>query len=514
MRLGLGLFTAACSVALFHCSSLPDTCQGAACGVAPDGSMSEGGTDSGADVAQPPAGCDPAADPKDAPKCVVSDFGVFVDATTGSDGNAGTQDSPVKSISAALGKLGGKPRVYICEGTYAEHVKITSAVSVYGGFACGSWSYSGTKAKIAPTDKGLALEIRGVSAAVALSDLEVTAKDASEPGESSVAAFVVSATKVTFRRTSLTAGKGVAGTDDTDPGAFAPLNAPDGTAGSAAVNPGGQTPNPLCTTSIGGAGGKDGTPNGAAGVVAVVPVYPVGYTGAGGPGGVSCFAGDGSYGVAGTPGAGASTLGTLDASGWKGADGAPGGTGGNGQGGGGGGQKVVGGGGVGGSGGPGGCGGAGGAKGAGGGSSIALLVFQSSVALEQSTLVANDAGRGGNAAKGQKGQLNQTNTAAPSSAGAACAGGIGGIGGSGGGGGGGAGGLSVGLLYNGTAPTIDGASKTAADTLSSVTVGAKGTAGSKGLGGDAAQISAPASRPGTDGTDGAAGQAKAVMSAP
>jgi hypothetical protein len=78
------------------------------------------GNDSGADVVQPPAGCDPAADPKDAPKCVVSELGVFVDAAGGADSNPGTKGTPVKSITAALTKLGGKARVYVCEGTYPE----------------------------------------------------------------------------------------------------------------------------------------------------------------------------------------------------------------------------------------------------------------------------------------------------------------------------------------------------------------------------------------------------------
>jgi hypothetical protein len=469
--------------------------------------------DAGADVVAPPAGCDASAEPKDAPKCVVNDYGVFVDATGGSDTNPGTKELPVKSITAALGKVAGKPRVYVCEGTYAEHVKLASAVSLYGGFACGSWSYSGTKAKVAPTDKGLAIEVRGATAAVVLSDLDVTAKDATDPGESSVAVFVVSSVKATLRRTLLTAGKGVDGTDGAAAAAFAPASAPDGTAGSAAGNPGAATPNPLCPTSIGGAGGNNATANGGAGVVAVAPVYPAGNSGMGGTGGGNCAVGlgtDGSYGVAGAPGAGASGLGTLDATGWKGADGAPGGAGGNGQGGGGGAQRV--GGGVGGSGGPGGCGGAGGAHGSAGGSSVALLVFQSAVALEQATLVAKDAGRGGNAAKGQMAQL--AGNKGLSSGANACDGGYGGIGGSGGGGGGGAGGLSAGILYKGTAPTVDGASTTSADTLSSVTLGAKGTAGTKGLGGDAAQTGAPVSNPGQNGSDGASGDAKAVVSAP
>lgn len=512
MRICLGLFAAAGAVLLAHCSSFPDTCRGDACGSSPEGSTDAPTLDGGADVMQPPAGCDPSADPKDAPKCVVSDFGVFVDAAGGSDANAGTKDSPVKTITAALGKLAGKSRVYVCEGTYDEHVKLTSAVSLYAGFACTSWSYSGIKAKLAPSTAGLALEVRGAAAALVVADLDLFAIDATARGESSIAAFVVSSAKVTLRRVAATAGKAQDGLDATAPAAFAPANAPDGTPGAAG---GAQTPNPACATSIGGAGGKDGATNGGAGQVAIAPVFPVGNTGAGGTGGAACGAGgtatNGSYGIAGTPGAGAATSGTLDATGWKGNDGAPGGAGGNGQGGGGGAQIFVGG--VGGSGGPGGCGGAGGPKGTAGGSSIALLVFESSVALEQTALTAKDAGRGGNGAKGQKAQLGSLAQASGNGANA-CAGGYGGIGGSGGGGGGGAGGLSAGILYKGTAPTVDGATHPAADTLPAFTLGQKGAGGAKGPGGDAAQTSAPASRPGQDGTPGAEGSAKAILSAP
>ena len=55
MRLVLGLLAASCSVVLFHCSSLPEPCRGAECGVSPDGSSSggEGGVDAGGDVVIP-----------------------------------------------------------------------------------------------------------------------------------------------------------------------------------------------------------------------------------------------------------------------------------------------------------------------------------------------------------------------------------------------------------------------------------------------------------------------------
>ena len=93
----------------------------------------------------------------------------------------------------------------------------------------------------------------------------------------------------------------------------------------------------------------------------------------------------------------------------------------------------------------------------------------------------------------------------------ACAGGIGGRGG---GGGGGAGGLSAGLLYKGTPPSLDGASTPAADQHPGITIGEKGLPGMKGLGGEAAQTTAPVSKPGADGSPGADGDARAVLAAP
>ncbi len=101
------------------------------------------------------------AEPKDAPKCVSDDVGVFVDST-GSDDNPGTKSSPVKSLAVGIAKLGARGRVYICEGTYAESVKLTSGVSLYGGFACGQWTYKVSASRqcdgmlVTQTDGGLA----------------------------------------------------------------------------------------------------------------------------------------------------------------------------------------------------------------------------------------------------------------------------------------------------------------------------------------------------------------------
>lgn len=464
------------------------------------------------DGAPIPPNCDPAADVKDAPGCVVDSFGVFVDAANGADESPGTKAAPKKTIKGALSGLGGKARIFLCgAASFSETVTMTSAsaASIYGGFACSTWAYDASKAKLAPNAAGYALHVDGTTDAIVLSDVEIEAKDADGPGASSIAVFLSRASKVTLRRVAVTAGNAQPGTDATSLPDFAPANAPDGNGGAAG---GMQKPNPSCPSSIGGAGGKDATPSGMAGEVAANPVYPAGYTGAGGPAGVSCFALDGSYGVAGTPGAGATTLGTLDATGWKGSDGAAGGSGGNGQGGGGGGQKAEGG--VGGGGGPGGCGGAGGGNGSAGGSSIAVLAFESTLALEQSSLTAKNAGRGGNGAMGQKAQLGNVGIATADSPAKACPGGIGGVGGSGGGGGGGAGGLSAGILYKGNAPSFDGTSTPSAETLGSVALGEKGASGNKGLGGAAASTSAPVSRAGLDGTDGPPGQAMAVLNVP
>jgi hypothetical protein len=415
----------------------------------------------GADVVQPPAGCDAAAEPKDAPKCVVSEYGVFVDAS-GADTNAGTKDAPVKTIGAALGKLAGKTRVYVCEGTYAEHVKLTSAVAIYGGFACGTWSYTGNKPKVAPADVGYAIEIAGVNDATVIEDVSFTAAAGTAASTSSVAAFVNASAKVTLRRVELVAGKGFAGT--------APAKAADGalmtstpTAGTLNGNAGGATNGglaQLCTcvgagTSKGGGGGNlnsDGSP----GETAQASPSPMTATGlgstlaecAGGQGGRP-----GSNAPNATPGADAKKLGTLTDSGWTPEPGTIGTAGTAGQGGGGGGGSAGGGGG----GACGGCGGSAGQPGAGGGASIALLTLASPVALTQCTLTASDAGTGATGGIGGDGIAGGTKGAF---GGAACSGGNGGKGGNGGAGGGGAGGISIGVLYKGPKPTVDATIKT------------------------------------------------------
>ena len=444
-----------------------------------------GPTDGGGDVAviegggdaTPDApGCDLGKEPKDAPLCVSDAVGVFVSAM-GDDMNPGTKASPVKTLGKALTIVGSKPRVYVCEGTYAESVDLTKPVSIYGGFKCADWSYSGAKPTVASSKP---LHVANVSGAT-LADLAFTANDAQANGESSIAAFVDSST-LTFLRCALSAGVAKDGTNGATGSNYTAVAQSDvSIKGNNASGITGGAPHvcSLCTdskNSVGGAGGsgggapvdgQDGQPN----LMGMAPNDGKGGTKDTGSG---CANGHkGATGDAGAPAPAPATSGTLDASGWKPASGTAGTNGGPAQGAGGGGGGIDGtnmsGGG--GGGGCGGCGGAAGTGGSGGGASLALVSLSSTLTLTACSLTTKASGKGGTGAAGQSGQLGGFGglQAAPG-----CPGGQGGQGGLGGGGAGGAGGLSVAILYKGTKPASD------AMTLGSVMLGAKGTGGTGG----------------------------------
>lgn len=470
--LGFALLFPACGVESKSICDAPLTC---------DEPATEGGIEGGADVMQPPAGCDPAADPKDAPKCVVSDFGVFVDATNGADASPGTKEQPVKTIGGALGKLGNKSRVYICEGTYAEHLKVTRAVTLYGGFACGAWSYSGAKPRVHPTD-GASPALDVAASNVTLSDLEFVGADLGAPN--SVAVRAVDSSALLFLRTKLegrAGADGQAGTRADFAGlpSQSDLNGIDANAGAAGGERSVNCPGPATTKGgKGGASGFDGdpgTPTLAGGAGGTVSQCQMSNTG-GQPG---------SPGTTPSAAAGAQTTGVLMDTDWAPQTGVPGSNGGPGQGGGGGAGL---GGGFGGGGGAGGCGGAGGGAGKGGGASIALLSIRSVITLRASEVSTGKAGPGGTGKAGQQGQ--QIFGAGGNKFGLGCGGGNGGKGGDGGAGGGGAGGISVAVLYKGAKPIMDSTQVTAGD------FGAKGTGGTPGA---------------NDGVDGKKGEALEIQ---
>jgi hypothetical protein len=413
--------------------------------------------------------------------CIVSEaFGVFVSpAASSSDSNAATQLSPVKTIGKAmqLAKAAGK-RVYACgnAGTYTENLVVAAAVdgvSVYAGLDCttapSQWAYNAAdKGTLAPPS-GYALQIQGLATGVTFEDFAFAAAAATGAGASSIAVFAASSSGVVLRRCGVQAGAGVTGQAGTQP---APFSAAAATGNAGTLTAGGAaTPNPACTTSVGGAGGapgasgndgSDGQPGSSNKGTAMGCV--------GGSNG-----GAGTVGGAGASSAGAATWATFAAGGWSPTSGQTGQTGSVGQGGGGGGSPDLTGGG--GAGGAGGCGGAGGGGGGGGGSSIAVLLFDTSADLESCTLTTTNAGGGGAGAQGQTGQTGGTHG---SQFGNACLGGKGGVGGNGGQGGGGAGGLSAGVVWTGTAPTINGTSTPSATTLAGVTLGTAGAAGTGG----------------------------------
>jgi hypothetical protein len=466
--------------------------------------------------------CDSSKTPHQDPCVISSLYGVFV-SPGGDDGQPGTPAQPVKTFHHAIDVASKKGlRVYVCAGSFAEHVLLTATLgdglSFYGGIDCPSATYGPqNKAVVAPTT-GLALDLEGLVVGASFEDIEFDGPDAdpNSSGGSSIAAFVQTSTNVTLNRVTLSAGNaadgagGVSGGSTGDPSNLLPATMLTG--GAALDASGAASQNCVCpdgtTSSTGGQGSAStgfldgGHPPGAG-----LPSYG-GDAGAGDPGtdGLSCGMGGTAQNGADAPPAASrapgTSWGTLSLAGWAPTSGTPGSNGLPGQGGGGGGNGTLGTG-AGGGGACGGCGGAGGKQGLGGGSSIALLSFKSGVALAECILTAHNAGSGGAGGNGESGQAGGS-AGMPFGLGATagCAGGAGGTGSGGNGGQGGAGGLSLGIGYSGTPPTFDGVAIEAGATSSSITTGTAGAGGFKGAAGPA-----PAPMLGLSGADGANGPA-------
>ncbi len=432
--------------------------------------------------------CLPDTDTPASDACVVSEaFGVFA-SPGGSDGTGtGTQLSPYATLGKAMdvAKGSGK-RVYACgsAGNYGENLVVGTArdgVSVYGGLDCtspGAWSYGASKVATVAPSSGIALSVSGLVTGVTFTDMGFQAPDApatapaSGAGASSIAVVVSDSAGVVFTRGTIKGGHGQPGAA----GTLAPYsNFPTASDlhGNSGTDSAGGLAKPASCPGVASAtatsGGKGGDPPSGSGD----PGQPdLSDAGTGGPGGGTCSNGnDGFSGIAGSDGAGASTLGTLSGTTWLSSGGTSGSAGGPGQGGSGGGAQAGGGGG---GGGAGGCGGAGAGHGSGGGGSVALLAVNSTaLSLNGVQLIAGTAGAGGPGGAGQPGQSPGGVRGVATGAGG-CNGGNGGAGGNGGGGGGGAGGPSVGVLYSGTAPTLDSA------TMSSFQAGIPGAGGEGG----------------------------------
>jgi hypothetical protein len=428
-------------------------------GPATDDGSSDGGGDETIADAQPdtaPPGCDTAKDPKDSLPCVADKFGLFVDASKPS-GGTGAKASPFNSIGAALtaAATATQKRIYVCEGNYPEAVNVTSAISIYGGWKCADWSYSGTQAKVVPTAVGYALSVANVAGATQIEDLEFDAQPGNAAARASIAAFVNTSPSLTLSRVTLVAGAGLAGASGAAGTTGTPVSGDlNGNPGSG-NNAGGEK-TCACTTggtSTGAKGGAGGAVPGDGDTGKVVQGTPMPSTATGaGQLAADCLAGTNSArpGSNLTPAANAAggTGGSLDATGFHGGDGTVGTNGLPGQGGGGGGGQATG---AGGGGACGGCGGGGGGLGSAGGASIALATVNSPVKLIGCVLTAGTGGLGGSGALGANGATGGIRGAG---AGNGCNGAAGGTGGTGGAGGGGTGGHSLGVLYTGAAPTL------------------------------------------------------------
>ena len=413
---------------------------------------------------------------------------IFV-APDGDDAAAGTMAAPKRTIDAAVAVAASylPPReVYAAAGVYDEGagVSLRSGVGIYGGYVDGHWNLRGTSAMTVIHGAPEAAIADGATG-VTLQLLSLSGRQATGPGadRSVYGLRAIDGSQVTLQNVRITAAGGRAGSPGQDgySGRSGPADAsaPAGEDGatapleSAACARGGHggagQGAPGYMGGSGGDGGNCARRDGAegepgTGVSSIPAKGGVGGTALGTDQGGSGLDGQpGSPGAAGAPGTGGA--GDFDAASatWSGESGTYGSGGAAGAGGGGGGGGAAwtctcsstaylgaGGGG----GGAGGLGGTGGGGGSGGGGSFAVYLWNSSIAVSASTLVAGDGGAGGPGGTGGDGGSGGAGGRGGLSAlpgyGAGGAGGDGGSGGDGGTGGGGAGGPSIGIFRGGT----------------------------------------------------------------
>ena len=397
---------------------------------------------------------------------------VFV-STHGNARNDGlTPAHPVNSVARALlvANALSRTQILVANGSYggiSSTQELLSGVGIYGGYSDDFLTRADTHATV-EADGIVAFDANNLSAATVIDRINITANPSSSMSTATIAITVQnSGPNLTIRNSVITAGVGTAGANGLTGG---------GGGNGASGGPG--------SGNSGGGGGAPGGGNGASGLTQNPGPQggmgaPNGASYGGNPGngsgtsGLGCGDGDpqpggmgssGGMGRAGTEGTGGDGTGAVSATSWTphaGAAGSPGGTGGGGGGGGAGGGEDcldpilgavciscgtgMGGGG----GGGGGYGGNGGSGGQGGGASIAILITNSNVQIENvsfHTMGGGDGGNGGagggggSGGPGGNGAVTGSNTA-----GSGGGGGNGGGGGAGGCGGGGGGGPSVGI---------------------------------------------------------------------
>ena len=504
-RIGLGfaalfLATAACSNSIFVS---PDAGDGDDGGVVPvhGGGDGDAGSDAASPVdAAPPPNCDTSKLPTD-DACVVNDAeGIFVSSSMGSASGNGSKASPLASLDAAIAMAKTvNRRVYACAETYGEQIHILDGVSIFGYFACQSaWSVDTSKhAKVSAPASPAAIATN-VTTPTRVEAVDLNAPDFTTNSQSSIALMAVGSPALTFKSATIHAGTGGAGANGTngiqltDTGSKNGTNArgfdvctgaighcitpiPESIAGGANSCSGeaGHDPGP------GGAGGWDGKflsefsqfnqafewfVNGQD----ATSGFPTIGTSQTTQGGVtsSSVPTNGAAGANGTDGASAGAFGTLGPNGYSAADGAAGSDGAPGQGGGGAaGQAITdtmawaglnvnqgkgARGEAGASGGAGGCPGLAATAGKGGGASIAVVAIGSAFTLDTIVIETSMGGAGGAAGVSSTNTTGGTGGSPVQYTVHAANGGDGGFAGVSGNGGGGP---SIGIAYQGTAPT-------------------------------------------------------------
>ena len=394
---------------------------------------------------------------------------IFV-SPLGNDQNTGTRLSPLQTVVQGIARAataGGGTDVYIMNGTYEGSYALSSGVSLYGGYAAGTWmrdpdTYPTTL--IGPTNM-FGLYGSQVSD-ITIDGLRIqTPPEFISTGQSAYGIFLSQSQDIRITNNRISSGEagpgsggqfgfpGVPGLRGGD-GGNASCPATGGASGL-----GGQTGQPSAGSQlgfVGGAGGLGGV--GGVGNQGQWGAGPnPGTPGAGGQIGAN-GAENGQPGGAGAPGtngengAAAGSFGTIAVSGYLGARGADGtsGTPGSGGSGGGAGAGGTGAGGGGGGGGASGGGGNLGQGGHGGGGSFGIFALNSTgIIVRNNTIITGKGGIGGLGGHGGNGAIGGL----PGIGGAGCnggasggMGGAGGIGGDGGHGGGGGGGPSIGIF--------------------------------------------------------------------
>jgi hypothetical protein len=423
---------------------------------------------------------------------------IFV-SSIGDDRNRGqTPDNPVESISVglALAALAGRSSVLISADAYAgTQLNVPSGVSMYGGYSTNFRNRDDTLTQYAATSN-VALRISGATSRINIDRVRLTTPNQGTNGWTAAMTVINSGGNVFVTNSDIEAGdggNGVAGGsggNGSDGGNGA--NSTGQTGGSGGFTPGGGGPGGGGGTGrylLSGSSGNNGASNSSS----------RGFGGAGGNDGLGCGDGDAETGGnggnatnagGGSNGGGGNNTGGVSGVVWSrsnGLGGSIGGVGGSGGGGGaGGGEECLevcffgscicegfcGTGRGGGGGGGGGDGARAGAGGTGGGLSAGILVSNSTIRLNNTSVEAGNGGAGGvGGAGGSGGNGGSGGSGATSSSAENGNGGDGGDGGDGGCGGGGGGGPSVGVWATGRSSVIQG-------TGTSISAGSGGSGGS------------------------------------